>query len=253
MYQAQDKGRAPLNAWCCASFIMVTSHFRPPIAAPRARAARSHHVGASPPTRQHRARPPPPRSCPPRRPNKERQHAAAQTAAPRAGPSAVLPHWGAQLPGGSVPPALPRAAHAAPCCGGASCTEGPRNKLGVPSLRLVCRCTARGSCASPSPGVALPPTPVRTWHAGGPRVCTHRRGASGRKGRGSCAAALSAGLAPDPTTPLFSSYPAPQMVPVNPKPFLNDLTGTRVLVKLKWGMEYRGTLAAGGCRKRRRT
>lgn len=43
------------------------------------------------------------------------------------------------------------------------------------------------------------------------------------------------------------------MVPVNPKPFLNDLTGTRVLVKLKWGMEYRGTLAAGGCRKRRRT
>merc|ERR1719482_2028956 len=34
------------------------------------------------------------------------------------------------------------------------------------------------------------------------------------------------------------------MVPVNPKPFLNDLTGTRVLVKLKWGMEYRGTLAA---------
>merc|ERR1719276_243513 len=30
--------------------------------------------------------------------------------------------------------------------------------------------------------------------------------------------------------------------PVNPKPFLNDLTGKLVLVKLKWGMEYKGTL-----------
>ena len=47
--------------------------------------------------------------------------------------------------------------------------------------------------------------------------------------------------------PFFPSPRAPQMVPVNPKPFLNDMTGKRVLVKLKWGMEYRGTLAAGGC------
>uniref|UniRef100_A0A7S4UJI6 Sm protein F n=1 Tax=Alexandrium monilatum TaxID=311494 RepID=A0A7S4UJI6_9DINO len=31
-------------------------------------------------------------------------------------------------------------------------------------------------------------------------------------------------------------------VPVNPKPFLNDLTGKLVLTKLKWGMEYKGTL-----------
>mmetsp|Transcript_7137 Transcript_7137/g.15596 ORF Transcript_7137/g.15596 Transcript_7137/m.15596 type:complete len:85 (+) Transcript_7137:90-344(+) len=31
-------------------------------------------------------------------------------------------------------------------------------------------------------------------------------------------------------------------VPVNPKPFLNDLTGKLVLCKLKWGMEYKGTL-----------
>eukprot|EP00435_Cladocopium_sp_Y103_P028880 s380_g7.t1 len=31
-------------------------------------------------------------------------------------------------------------------------------------------------------------------------------------------------------------------VPVNPKPFLNDLTGKLVLVKLKWGMEYKGSL-----------
>lgn len=31
---------------------------------------------------------------------------------------------------------------------------------------------------------------------------------------------------------------------VNPKPFLTDLTGQAVLVKLKWGMEYRGILLA---------
>mmetsp|Transcript_27167 Transcript_27167/g.20326 ORF Transcript_27167/g.20326 Transcript_27167/m.20326 type:complete len:84 (+) Transcript_27167:45-296(+) len=29
---------------------------------------------------------------------------------------------------------------------------------------------------------------------------------------------------------------------VNPKPFLGDLTGRPVIVKLKWGMEYKGTL-----------
>ncbi|KMZ65814.1 putative small nuclear ribonucleoprotein F [Zostera marina] len=29
-------------------------------------------------------------------------------------------------------------------------------------------------------------------------------------------------------------------VPVNPKPFLNNLTGKHVIVKLKWGMEYKG-------------
>ena len=31
---------------------------------------------------------------------------------------------------------------------------------------------------------------------------------------------------------------------VNPKPFLASLTGQSVIVKLKWGMEYRGTLLA---------
>lgn len=31
-------------------------------------------------------------------------------------------------------------------------------------------------------------------------------------------------------------------VPVNPKPFLNDLTGKQCLVKLKWGQEYKGLL-----------
>ncbi|MCL7025374.1 hypothetical protein MKW94_018803 [Papaver nudicaule] len=33
-------------------------------------------------------------------------------------------------------------------------------------------------------------------------------------------------------------------VPVNPKPFLNNLTGKTVLVKLKWGMEYKGFLVS---------
>jgi small nuclear ribonucleoprotein F len=33
-----------------------------------------------------------------------------------------------------------------------------------------------------------------------------------------------------------------QFVPVNPKPFLLELTGKSVCVRLKWGMEYRGFL-----------
>jgi small nuclear ribonucleoprotein F len=33
-----------------------------------------------------------------------------------------------------------------------------------------------------------------------------------------------------------------QITPVNPKPFLNDLTGKEVVVKLKWGLEYKGVL-----------
>ncbi|THF94158.1 hypothetical protein TEA_004421 [Camellia sinensis var. sinensis] len=38
-------------------------------------------------------------------------------------------------------------------------------------------------------------------------------------------------------------------VPVNPKPFLNNLTGKKVIVKLKWGMEYKG-MAFSGCKLR---
>ncbi|KAL3095575.1 hypothetical protein niasHS_000988 [Heterodera schachtii] len=30
--------------------------------------------------------------------------------------------------------------------------------------------------------------------------------------------------------------------PLNPKPFLNNLTGKPIICKLKWGMEYRGIL-----------
>jgi len=33
-------------------------------------------------------------------------------------------------------------------------------------------------------------------------------------------------------------------VPLNPKPFLNDLTGKPVIVRLKWGMEYKGFLVS---------
>ena len=33
-------------------------------------------------------------------------------------------------------------------------------------------------------------------------------------------------------------------MPVNPKPFLNGLTGETVNVKLKWGHEYKGVLVA---------
>lgn len=29
---------------------------------------------------------------------------------------------------------------------------------------------------------------------------------------------------------------------LNPKPFLNDLVGKQAVVKLKWGMEYKGIL-----------
>lgn len=43
-----------------------------------------------------------------------------------------------------------------------------------------------------------------------------------------------------------SRVPASSMatVPVNPKPFLNNLTGKHVIVKLKWGMEYKGFLVS---------
>ncbi|KAF4022554.1 hypothetical protein G4228_014711, partial [Cervus hanglu yarkandensis] len=44
-------------------------------------------------------------------------------------------------------------------------------------------------------------------------------------------------------------FPTPAAVvamslPLNPKPFLNGLTGKPVMVKLKWGMEYKGYLVS---------
>ncbi|GJN90822.1 hypothetical protein Rhopal_003836-T1 [Rhodotorula paludigena] len=39
------------------------------------------------------------------------------------------------------------------------------------------------------------------------------------------------------------SHVAP-ITPVNPKPFLAGLTGKPILVRLKWGMEYKGYLVS---------
>lgn len=33
-------------------------------------------------------------------------------------------------------------------------------------------------------------------------------------------------------------------MPINPKPFLNGLTGKKVIVQLKWGHEYKGFLVS---------
>src|SRR4051812_32329875 len=41
---------------------------------------------------------------------------------------------------------------------------------------------------------------------------------------------------------LTGSYFLQATVPVNPKPFLNNLTGKSVIVNLKWGMEYKGNM-----------
>uniref|UniRef100_A0A0G4HFQ1 Sm protein F n=1 Tax=Chromera velia CCMP2878 TaxID=1169474 RepID=A0A0G4HFQ1_9ALVE len=32
------------------------------------------------------------------------------------------------------------------------------------------------------------------------------------------------------------------IVPVNPKPFLKEMCGKEVVIKLKWGLEYKGVL-----------
>lgn len=54
---------------------------------------------------------------------------------------------------------------------------------------------------------------------------------------------------PSPSSPPpagRAASPSPPMatVPVNPKPFLQNLTGKMVIVKLKWGMEYKGYLVS---------
>ncbi|SBS83710.1 small nuclear ribonucleoprotein F, putative [Plasmodium ovale curtisi] len=42
----------------------------------------------------------------------------------------------------------------------------------------------------------------------------------------------------------FATY---GIAPLNPKPFLNSLAGNRVIIKLKWGMEYKGTFGRSPC------
>ena len=43
---------------------------------------------------------------------------------------------------------------------------------------------------------------------------------------------------------VLANMSATSMMPLNPKPFLNGLTGKAVMVKLKWGMEYKGYLVS---------
>lgn len=45
-------------------------------------------------------------------------------------------------------------------------------------------------------------------------------------------------------TSQLNSFLFLQSLPLNPKPFLNGLTGKPVMVKLKWGMEYKGYLVS---------
>ncbi len=40
-----------------------------------------------------------------------------------------------------------------------------------------------------------------------------------------------------------TSQPKPEM-PTNPKPWLNSKVGEKIVVKLKWGHEYKGTLVS---------
>ncbi|XP_071077216.1 small nuclear ribonucleoprotein F-like [Desmodus rotundus] len=55
-------------------------------------------------------------------------------------------------------------------------------------------------------------------------------------------------IAPDPTTFCTAFITPPSVLrlslPLNPKPFLNGLTGKQVMEKLKWGMEYEGYLVS---------
>merc|ERR1712045_23483 len=53
-------------------------------------------------------------------------------------------------------------------------------------------------------------------------------------------------LSPDLNYPRerTKNYKMAGAMPVNPKPFLNGLTGKSVMVKLKWGHEYKGFLVA---------
>jgi small nuclear ribonucleoprotein F len=46
-----------------------------------------------------------------------------------------------------------------------------------------------------------------------------------------------------PVLPPLKNHKA-DVVPINPKPFLQDLTGKSIVVKLKWGQEYHGRLNA---------
>ena len=44
--------------------------------------------------------------------------------------------------------------------------------------------------------------------------------------------------------PIYIKYLVMASMPMNPKPFLNSLVGKAVMVKLKWGHEYKGFLVS---------
>ena len=44
--------------------------------------------------------------------------------------------------------------------------------------------------------------------------------------------------------PLSDPNSVTMAMPINPKPFLNSLTGKPVIIKLKWGHEYKGFLVS---------
>lgn len=49
---------------------------------------------------------------------------------------------------------------------------------------------------------------------------------------------------PRDSSSIFTLFLRLKVTPVNPKPFLQDLTGKAVFVKLKWGLEYKGYLVS---------
>lgn len=116
----------------------------------------------------------------------------------------------------------------------------PEREAGAESLPIASRCPAartRGSRV-------------------GLRFSRHgeREPGGAGAGRGGSRARRGAGAAPLPASggrarrsgrraALTVCFPR-QSLPLNPKPFLNGLTGKPVMVKLKWGMEYKGYLVS---------
>lgn len=61
---------------------------------------------------------------------------------------------------------------------------------------------------------------------------------------GSCSSHEGRAAAGSAATGVQRSRVFAMSLPLNPKPFLNGLTGKPVMVKLKWGMEYKGYLVS---------
>ncbi|XP_030117549.1 small nuclear ribonucleoprotein F [Taeniopygia guttata] len=77
----------------------------------------------------------------------------------------------------------------------------------------------------------------RGCEAGGGRAAPPEREAEPVPIAAPCPAARTSGSRWARASPAMS-------LPLNPKPFLNGLTGKPVMVKLKWGMEYKGYLVS---------